>query len=363
MEPENSKQSNTPKKIVKKVVRRVVSDNANGQNAKQNEINESSTPKKVVRKVVVKKTSTGSAVPQNGGKKIVKRVVRKTTTTQNQTASGEKKLNYKEEIEKLAPSNKNEQIDRSISSTNAKVNDAPNENAVIKSATEPEKTAGADGKTTKKVLRKKSKVKKFFKKYGVFLIIFFVFSAFYLGWTYLFPSILNFKITSTDVNDFLQPRIGFKVDYSNAKYYTTPALGVGVRVKNLKLVYPEGRLDDEKMLFMKSRNAVFEVPIIPLMMKTIKFNEFSLRSVSANLYRNKDGKYAYLEHFKSHFNPNAKKYLLEIPDIMILSYNMPSFDEQTKQFTKKRGAQMRIPSKTVKEVLKEAPKSNTIMIR
>lgn len=339
MEQDNSKQPNQPKKIVKKVVRKTTS--------KLNENQTSSANNQPTKKVV---------------KKVVKRVVRKPVQGDQTSASSQKKINYREEIEKLAPTTPKDNVDRSIHHVNVQPKNELHENTVIKSATEPEQKQ-SETKTEKRIVKKRSRLEKLFRKHGVILILFFAFSALYFSWIYLVPAILNFKITTTDVNDFLQPKIGFKVDYSNSYYYTTPKLAVGVRYKNFKLIYPEGRLDEEKMLFLKARSAIFEIPVIPLLMKTIKFNEFSLRSVNANLYQDKNGKYVYLEQFKSHFNPNAKKFLLEVPDITILSYNMPSFNEKTKTFSKKRGAQMKIQAKTVKEVIKSAPKSNTIMIR
>lgn len=346
MEQENSKQPNQPKKVVKKVVKKTTSKlNENNQSTAQNGQPTKKIVKKVVKKVV-RKPAQGEQTPQN--------------------SDGPKKINYKEEIEKLAPTTKNDNVDRSIHQVNIQPKNIPNENTVIKSATgqgSKQEQQKNESKTEKRILKKRSRLSRLFRKYGVLLILFFVFSAIYLSWMYLVPAILNFKITTTDINDFLQPKIGFKVDYSNSYYYTTPQLAIGVRYKNFKLIYPEGRLDEERMQFLKARSAVFEVPVIPLLMKTIKFNEFSLRSVTANLYQDKNGKYVYLEQFKNYFNPNAPKYLLEVPDIMILSYNMPSFNEQTKTFTKKRGAQMKIPAKTVREAIKSAPKSNTIMIR
>lgn len=345
MEQENSKQPNQPKKIVKKVVKKTTSKlNENNQNTSQNGQPTKKIVKKVVKKVV-RKPAQGEQTPQN--------------------PDIPKKINYKEEIEKLAPTTKKDNVDRSIHQVNVQAKSIPNENTVIKSATEAPKkqTESATTKTEKRIVKKRSRLEKLLRKHGVILILFFVFSAIYLSWMYIVPAVLNFKITTTDVNDFLQPKIGFKVDYSNSYYYTTPQLAIGVRYKNFKLIYPEGRLDEEKMQFLKARSAVFEVPAIPLLMKTIKFNEISLRSVTANLYQDKNGKYVYLEQFKNYFNPNAPKYLLEVPDITILSYNMPSFNEQTKTFTKKRGAQMKIPAKTVREAIKSAPNSKTIMIR
>lgn len=357
-QPEN----NNNKKIVKKVIRKVSSDKAPQSN--------NAEPKKIVKKVVVKKSS-GQDVQKgvsSDGKKIVKKIIKKPVQETNKAVdnSAPQKINYREEIEKLAPTTprKEEKVEPKNFSkvVSAKVQ---NENTVIKSATKSE-TKIIDENTVKvgkKILRKKSRLKRIFQKYGVFLILFFVISLSYLSWMHVVPAIINFKVTGTDINNFLQPKIGFKVDSTNTHFYTTPKLAVGVRFKNFKLIYPEGRIDDEKMLFLKARVAVFEVPLIPLMLRTIKFNEFSLRSVNANLYQNKNGEYAYLKQFKSSFNPNAKKYLLEVPDITILSYNMPSYSEQTKSFTKKRGALMKIPAQTVKKVLQDAPNSKSIMIR
>ena len=340
-------------------------NNANSQSSPANP--QQGTHKKIVKKVVIKKTGT---VPT--GKKIVKKIVKKpaeqhNTSNQNSAESSEKKINYWQEIEKIAPSTpkKEETIEpKKIVSVNPK--QAPKkENTVIKSATnaEPKKIGENTVKVGKKILRKKSRLKRIFEKYGIFLILFFVFSLTYLTWMHIVPAVMNFKISGSDINNFLQPKIGFKVDSSNAHFYTTPLLGVGVKIKNFKLIYPEGRIDDEKKLFLKARVATFEVPLIPLMMRTIKFNEFSLRSVNANLYQDKDGKFVYLEEFKNGFNPNAKKYLLEVPDIVITSYNMPSYNAKTGVMTKKRGAQMIIPANTVKKELKAAPKSTSIIIR
>lgn len=353
MEQDNPNQpKDNKKKIVKKVVKKVSTTNSAGQTSQV------SPAKKVVRRVVVKK----NVQPEVNG--VSQKPLQNTSKSQ-EVKSEAGKINYWEEIEKLAPSNKNENHSILDSDNTQQQSQAENTNKVIKGAAPS--TPTNDGENTvnvgKKVLRKKSKFKKIFKKYGIMLIVFFVFSLSYLSWTYLVPGILNFKITHSDINDFLQPKIGYKVDFASSNFYTTPKLGIGVRFKNLKLVYLDGRIDDDSKLFLKAKSAIFEVPVIPLLMKTIKFNEFSLRSVNANLYRDNNGKYAYLEQFKVHFNPNLKKYILEVPDIEIISYNMPSFNAQTGVYTKDRGAKMTIQAKTIKEILKEFPNSSTVMIR
>ncbi len=351
MDNSPNQSNDNKKKIVKKVVKKVSTSASAGQ-APQG------TPtKKVVRRVVVKKNVKTD--DKNTSQKSLQ-----AGSDIKEVKSNSGKINYREEIEKLAPSTKEENhsiLDSSV----VKPSETVNENKVIKGATTSSNNKDNENtiKVGKKVLRKKSRLKKMFQKYGIALILFFTVSLSYLGWMHLVPAVLNFKITNADINDFLQPKIGYKVDFTYSNFYTTPKLGVGVRFKNLKLVYPDGRLDDENKLFLKAKSAIFEVPIIPLLMRTIKFNEFSLRSVNANLYKNKDGKYAYLEQFRLHFNPNAKKYLLEIPDIEIMSYNMPSFNAKTGTLQKNRGAKMTIQAKTIKEVLKDFPNSTSIMIR
>ena len=213
-------------------------NNANSQSSPANP--QQGTHKKIVKKVVIKKTGT---VPT--GKKIVKKIVKKpaeqhNTSNQNSAESSEKKINYWQEIEKIAPSTpKKEETIEPKKIVNVNPKQAPKkENTVIKSATnaEPKKIGENTVKVGKKILRKKSRLKRIFEKYGIFLILFFVFSLTYLTWMHIVPAVMNFRISGSDINNFLQPKIGFKVDSSNTHFYTTPLLGVGVKIKNFKLI-------------------------------------------------------------------------------------------------------------------------------
>lgn len=215
----------------------------------------------------------------------------------------------------------------------------------------------------KKAFTKKSKSQKFLKKYGLFLLLFFLFSIMYFAWLYGVPAILNSTVTNKNVNDFIERKIGYKVDYSSSNFYTTNTLAVGVKFKDLRLLFPGSKITSDQGLFMKSRLAVFEMPIVPFLMKTIRFNEFTFRTVIINLYQDDNGKYFYIDNIKQHFNPQMPKYIFEIPNIEIYSYSINNFNKKTEKFKKMRGDEMIIKPSQTKEVLREAPKSSSIMLR
>lgn len=215
----------------------------------------------------------------------------------------------------------------------------------------------------KKILVKRTKTQKVFRKYGAFLIIFFLSSMLYFAWLYGVPAILNANLTQTKINNYLEKRVGFKIDYKDSKFYTTNTLDFGVRFKDLKLLYPGSSILDDKGLFLQTRLATFEIPAIPLLMRTIRFNEFAFRTTKINLYQDETGKYFYLENIKKNFNPQMPKYILEIPTITIYSYNIANYNKKTSQFKKTRGDVLNIKPSQSREVLREAKNSTTIMLR
>ena len=214
----------------------------------------------------------------------------------------------------------------------------------------------------KKIVRHQSKQQKFFRKYGVALILFFVFALLYFFWTYGVPFIMKSTITDEEVNKIVQSKLGFKCDISGAEYYTTPKLEVGAKFKDVKLVFPEYSVEDKKGLFLKARVISMEVPVLPLLMRTIKFNEFALRTATINLYQNENGQYVYLKTLQTNFNPQMKKFMLEVPDINIYSYVTSNYNSKTKTFKRDRGSIMTIQAAETKEILKNA-KHNSIMLR
>ena len=218
-------------------------------------------------------------------------------------------------------------------------------------------------KKLKKIVRNQSKSKKFIKKYGFALVLFFVFSCIYFTWIYGVPAILNKSMTTTKVNNFIEKRLGFKIDFSDSTYYTTPTLDIGVKFKNFKLFYPGSYVTSDDGLFLKARLVSLEVPVIPYLLKTIRFNELSLRTVIVNCYQNENGQYAYIENIKNNFNPQMPNYLLEVPKITISSYSINSYNSKTHVYKKNRGNVMTISPSQTKSVLQSSINSNTIMLR
>lgn len=213
------------------------------------------------------------------------------------------------------------------------------------------------------VLKQKSKQNTIFRRFGAVIILFFIISALYFSWLYAVPFILNMKISSEKVNDFIQPKFNLTLNYSNSDVYTTPVLGLGVRFKDLKILYPGSNFSDNENVFLKAKSANFEVAIIPLLMKTIKFNKFTLRGVNVNTYQDAEGKYAYQEHLISSFNPNMNKYVLEVPEIKLLSYSFDNYNQQTDTFRKESGSSLTIKPLKSKQILAKSKRSNTIILK
>lgn len=360
-------------------------EKSSNADAAQKENKPKETTKKVVKKVIKKvvKSKNETEVAENA-KPIVKKVVKKIVKSNNidnttvnlhdlKPASNTQNVKKDEKTSKLNDNNsikkEENEIDKDIilQKKNQKItelNKATNNsssNTVIKSAADSAKDF--EKNESKKINRHQSKLHRFLKKYRALLIVFFVMSFIYLSWTYVVPFTLNCAITDDKINDFIHSKIGYKVDFKTSNFYTTPSLDIGIKISNLKLIYPQATIDDTKNTFLKARVAVIEVPIVPLLLRTISFNEFSLRSVNANLFKDSKGQYIFIQYIKDNFNPNAPKYVLKVPDIIITSYLMPSYDDQTKTFTRNKGTYLKLSSERVKAVLKETNKAQDIKIQ
>ncbi len=210
----------------------------------------------------------------------------------------------------------------------------------------------------------KSKPSPFFRRFGVFLIIFFISSFIYLFWLYILPFCLNNQITEDKINNFIKPRLNLTARMVSSDIYTTPSLGIGIKVKDLKLIYPgAASISSEERVFLNAKSAFFEIAFIPYLMKTIKFNEFLLRGVSVNTYQNENGQYAYKEHFIANFNPSMEKYVLEVPTITLLSYTFDNYNQQTGEFKKEAGSSMVIKPITTKSLLSKSQWAKTIILK
>lgn len=210
------------------------------------------------------------------------------------------------------------------------------------------------------VKKKKRNIKKERKSFlkgsaGVIIAIFFALSACYFSWMYAVPFFLNMKVSKESVNNFFQQKFNYMSDYYSANVYTTPSLGLGIRFIDFNLIYPNENASNDESVFLKSKSAIFEVAAIPLLLKTIKFNQVLFRGVNINTFQNIHGKYAYQEHIKTHFNPNMNKYVLEVPEIKLLSYSFINYNQQTDSFKKDFGNSYTVRPMDTKKLLSHSP--------
>lgn len=189
---------------------------------------------------------------------------------------------------------------------------------------------------------------------GILIAIFFAVSACYFSWMYAVPFFLNMRVSQESVNKFFQQKFNYTTDYYSANVYTTPSLGLGLRFVDFNLIYPNANASTDEGVFLKSKSAIFEVAAIPLLLKTIKFNQVLFRGVSINTFQNAQGQYAYQEHIKSNFNPNMKKYVLEVPEIKLLSYSFINYNQQTDTFKKDFGNSYTIRPMDTKNLLSQS---------
>lgn len=218
----------------------------------------------------------------------------------------------------------------------------------------------AERKKTSKKQNANNSVKKAPKsKFLVFLIILFCICFCDLLWTYIVPICLNSKYPTDVISKSLSEKLGFNVKASSSNFYTTQSLSVGLNINNLVLSYPQA---PKKYEFLNSRVATFEFPLIPYILKTLKFNKFDFRIVEIELYQDENGNYVYLDQIKNGFNPNMKDYQLEVPTINLVRYTFKNFNAKTQDFKVLKGKKKVISPSVSKLVLKET-KEKSIRIK
>lgn len=227
------------------------------------------------------------------------------------------------------------------------------------------KTHSADVKAKNgkvdKVVNNKNQSSKLFRKFGFVFVLFFIFSALYFSWLYIAPFIFESKISDEDVVDFIKSKFNFKAEYSLLSCKTTPSVSLDVILKDFRLSYPEG--DGSDAVFLKSKSLEVEVPLIPLMMKTIKFNKFILRGVYVSTFQDSEGKYVYQEYIKNNFNPAMPQYVLEVPSIKLIAYTFDNYNQQTDTYKKDGGNSLIIKPIESKLVLQKSPNASTIILK
>lgn len=184
------------------------------------------------------------------------------------------------------------------------------------------------------------------------LIVFFLSAGLYLLWTYAVPVYLESKYDSSEICKYLSPRLGFEMKCESVDFYTTPALAVGANINHLILNYPSDT--KEKFEFFKTKQLNIEIPLIPYLSKTIKFNKFVLKSLVVNLYQDETGSYPFIKQIQQNFNPEMRQYELVVPKIEIVGYAFKNFNAQTGEYKVISGKNKTISASTSKEVLEHS---------
>ncbi|MGN0005836.1 MAG: hypothetical protein ACI37Z_07685 [Candidatus Gastranaerophilaceae bacterium] len=306
-------------------------------------------------------------------KKIVKKTVKKPVKKFNEKILSRKIIVDTDGIRKevIRSEYTDENGVKKISVKKIKIKDNPK----IKSATEvhenfeesnKEKTSDSNTNANgiKKVNRKKSQEQKFWEKYGVSIIFTIVFAIIYGSWLYIAPLIISFKVTDLSIDKFLRAKFGMMMECSRTSVYTTPTLGVGVRINNPKVYF--GTSDDAKSddtLYFKAKNVTMEIQAIPYLMKTVKFNKFIIRNLNAAVYQDENGKFAYVGHIKNSFNPQMKKIMVYVPDVELKNYAFKKYSDLTEKYQVDSGLEGNIKASVIKEVLQQSNKVTDVMLR
>lgn len=215
----------------------------------------------------------------------------------------------------------------------------------------------------KKITRNKSKQRKFWDKYGVAVVFTIIFAFIYSIWIFIVPFGLNFKINETKLNSFMGSKFNMSFDCSSTRVYTTPTLGLGLVIKNPKVYFGKEDNKTDENLYFKARTVDMEVQAIPFLMKSVKFNKFVVRNLSAAVYQNADGKFSYVSHIQENFNPQMKKIMVYVPDVELKNFAFKKYSDLTGDYKVDSGLEGNIKASVIKEVLQQSNKVTDIMLR
>ncbi len=178
------------------------------------------------------------------------------------------------------------------------------------------------------------------KKVKILTIILFTFIfVFYFTFLFVLPNVINLNNYKNDINKLAKDTVNLNVSYDNLKIVTTPLLKIGVKAQNLSVKY------DEKNEFLNLQNSKILVNILPLVIKSISFDEVYIDGLNLNLKILSSGQ-LYIQKYindylaanqneqqkeENNANTNAAlpfKFSYKMPDISILNYNLNLTDEK-----------------------------------
>ena len=174
------------------------------------------------------------------------------------------------------------------------------------------------------------------KKVKILTIILFTFIfVFYFTFLFVLPNVINLNNYKNDINKLAKDTVNLNVSYDNLKIVTTPLLKIGVKAQNLSVKY------DEKNEFLNLQNSKILVNIIPLVIKSISFDEIYIDGLNLNLKILANGQLYIQKYINDYLKANQPqeendgeantfpfKFSYKMPDISILNYNLNLTDEK-----------------------------------
>lgn len=179
----------------------------------------------------------------------------------------------------------------------------------------------------------------YMKKVKILTIVLFAFIfVFYFAFLFLLPNVINLNNYKNDINKLAKDAVNLDVSYDNLKIVTTPLLKIGVKAKNLSIKY------DEKNELVNVQNSKILVNILPLVIKSISFDEVYVDGLNLNLKIMKNGELYIQKYINDYIKSNSKTHNQEdndnmnnslpfnfsykMPDISIINYNINLTDEK-----------------------------------
>ena len=198
-----------------------------------------------------------------------------------------------------------------------------------------------------------------------------------LSFWLILPNVINLNPYKEEVQKIISEQVGLNLDFDNIKLVTTPIFGIGAKIDNLKIAFP----DNTEILNVPSVKARVALP--SLLLLTVKVSNCEIESPSINLNVEKNGNFNILNFVEDYLN-NQEKVLetgtlpdnnswfdpswirIKIPAIVISNYNLKINDLKTKHYLDLRGEKLvlsyngkRVKVKTYTELYSDTDKNIT----
>src|SRR5574344_741386 len=101
--------------------------------------------------------------------------------------------------------------------------------------------------------------------------------VFYIILLLILPNVINLDKYKSDIQKVVYNNCKLNLDYSKAKIVTSPIFSVGIRLKDVKISYPD------KTNIISTDLAEAKVAVLPLIFKTIVIDSVKIKSPQINL--------------------------------------------------------------------------------